>query len=155
MGLKALSLKKPMKRILLALVIPWSFVGAPLPAVAQSPELMAAYRQYQALEALGKYAEAEPFARQALELGEAEFGTDHTTYATLLNNLALLYDSQGRYGEAEPLYKRVLAIDEKTLGPDHPDVATSLNNLAELYRVQGRYTEAASLSRPGALTCPA
>ncbi len=81
-----------MKRILLALVIPWSLVGAPLPAVAQSSELMAAYRQYEALKAQGKYAEAEPFARNALELGEAEFGTDHTTYANLLNNLSRLGD---------------------------------------------------------------
>ncbi len=123
-----------MKRILLALVIPWSLVGAPLPAVAQSPELMAAYRQYEALEALGKVAEAEPFARKALELGEAEFGTDHPRVATSLNSLAALYYAQGRYGEAEPLHKRSLAIKEKALGPDHLDVAKSLNNLAELYR---------------------
>ncbi len=145
MGLKAHSWTRAMKRILLALVIPWSLVGAPLPAVAQSPELMAAFRQYEALEALGKYAEAEPFARKALELGEAEFGTDHTTYANLLNNLSRLYESQGRYAEAEPFSKRSLAIREKALGPDHPDIGQSLNNLAGLYHVQGRYREAEPL----------
>ena len=36
MGLKVHSWTRTMKRILLALVIPWSLVGAPLPAVAQS-----------------------------------------------------------------------------------------------------------------------
>ncbi|MEE1562110.1 MAG: tetratricopeptide repeat protein, partial [Alphaproteobacteria bacterium] len=59
----------------------------PLAALAQSPELKSAVRQYEALEAQGKYAEAEPFARKAVELGEAEFGPDHSTYATYLNNL--------------------------------------------------------------------
>ena len=52
---------------------------------------------------------AEPFARKSLELGEAEFGTDHTTYATLLNLLADLYESQGRYGEAEARRQAELA----------------------------------------------
>ncbi len=70
-----------MKRILLALVIPWSLVGAPLPAVAQSPELMAAYRQYEALKAQGKYAEAEPFARKALELPDRLCGTENPSEA--------------------------------------------------------------------------
>ncbi len=115
-----------MKRILLALVIPWWLVGAPFPALAQLPELMAAFRQYEALEALNKYAEAEPFAQKALELGKDEFGTDHPTYADLVYNLAGLYESQDRYSEAEPLHKRAQAIYEKALGPDHPHVAASL-----------------------------
>ena len=118
MGLKAHSWTRTLKRILLALVISWSLVGAPLPVAAESPELMAAYRQYEALKALGKHAEAEPFARKALELGEAEFGTDHPSVATSLNNLAELYRAQGRYGEAEPLYNRTLEILEKALGTD-------------------------------------
>ncbi len=134
-----------MKRFLLALVLPWLLVGAPLAAFAQSPELTSAHQQYKALKAQGKYAEAEPFARKAVELGEAEFGPDHSTYATYLNNLAELYRAQGRYAEAEPLYKRALAIREKALGPEHPGVAASLNDLAGLYRDQGRYGEAEPL----------
>ena len=105
-----------MIHVLLALAILWSLFGAPLPALAQSPELMAAYRQYKALKAQGKYAEAEPFARKALALGKNELGPDHETYALLLNHVALLYKSQGRYGAAEPLYKRSLAIREKPWG---------------------------------------
>lgn len=54
--------------------------------------------------------EAEPFARKALELGKAEFGTDHPTHADLVYNLAGPYESQGRYSEAEPLHERALAI---------------------------------------------
>ena len=42
-----------MKRIALTLVLLWPLVGAPLPAFALSPELMAAFRQYQTLNAQG------------------------------------------------------------------------------------------------------
>jgi tetratricopeptide (TPR) repeat protein len=65
--------------------------------------------------------------------------------ARLLNQLALLYDSQGRYTQAKPLYERALAIREKILGPDHPDVAEGLNNLAALYYLQGQYAQAEPL----------
>ena len=65
--------------------------------------------------------------------------------ATVLHNLAVLYQDQGKYSEAEPLFKRALAIDEKTLGPDHPSVAKVLGNLAVLYQAQGRYSEAEPL----------
>ena len=62
--------------------------------------------------------------------------------ATILNNLAGLYDAQGLYAQAEPLYKRSLAIAEKALGPEHPDVATVLKNYTELLRKTGREADA-------------
>ncbi len=69
-------------------------------ALAQSAALMDAYNQYKALNAQGRYAEAEPFARKALELGKREFGPDHPHTGSFLNNLAELYRDQGRYGDA-------------------------------------------------------
>ncbi|MBI3041197.1 MAG: CHAT domain-containing protein [Betaproteobacteria bacterium] len=87
-------------------------------------------------------------ARFEAALREAEsFGASDPRFATTLNNLAALYQTQGRYAEAEPLYRRSLGIAEKALGPDHRDVGQSLNNLAELYRGQGRYAEAEPLYR--------
>ena len=114
----------------LILAILWLW---PASLYAQSEALMEAYNQGQALYEAGRYEQAIPHWREALELGEREFGPDHTSTATLLNNLAELYRAQGRYEVAEPLYKRALAIDEKALGPDHPHVAVTLNNLAGLY----------------------
>ena len=108
----------------------------------QSSELMDAYNRLSDLYAQGRYQEALSFAEKALRLGEHEFGLDHPTTATLLDNLAALYHAQGRYAEAEPLHKRSLAIREKALGHEAPDVAKSVNNLALLYRVQGKYPEA-------------
>ncbi len=48
-------------------------------ALAQSAALMDAYNRYKALYEQGRYAEAEPFAQKALELGQREFGPDHRT----------------------------------------------------------------------------
>ena len=66
-------------------------------------------------------------------------------FASTLNNLAYLYDSQGRYDQAEPLYLQALELRKRLLGEDHPDVAQSLNNLAGLYYSQGRYDQAEAL----------
>ena len=124
------------RTLALGLAILWLW---PAGLYAQSEVLMETYRQGQALEKAGRYEQAISFYREALELGEREFGPNDPTTATLLTNLARLYRAQGRYEAAEPLYERALAIDEKALGPEHPDVASSLNNLATLYRAQGRY----------------
>ncbi len=131
------------RRVLaLVLTVVWLW---PASLHAQSEALMEAFRQGKALNEAGRYEQAIPFYRQALELGEREFGPDHPTTALLLNNLALLYDRQGGYEAAEPLHKRALAIKEKALGPEHPDVAQSLENYAALLRQTGRSDEAIKL----------
>ena len=106
--------------VALVLTILWMW---PTSLHAQSDALMEAYNQGKALREAGRYEQAIPHMRKALELGEKEFGPDHPATATLLNNLAALYRDQGRYKAAEPLFKRALAIHEKGLGPDHPNVA--------------------------------
>ena len=52
-------------------------------ALAQSAALMDAFNQSQALYKQGRCAEAEPFARKALELSQREFGPDHPTTGSL------------------------------------------------------------------------
>ena len=89
----------------------------------QSSALMDAFNRTNEWYAQGHYEEALPFAKQALKLGEHEFGPDHPTTAALLGNLATLYFSLGHYADSEPLHKRALAIRKKALGHDHPDVA--------------------------------
>ena len=123
-------------------------------ASGQSSEFMEAFSSFKTLYQQGRYSEAELYAEEALRLGKAEFGLDHPYTASLLNNLARLYQAQGRYAEAEPPYKRSLAIREKALEPEHPDVAQSLNNLAGLYRAQGRYPRQARRSEPNTMKTP-
>ena len=97
--------------------------------------------------ALGRYAEAEPLLKRALDINEKALGPDHPSVGSSLSNLAELYRAQARYAEAEPLFKRSLTIREQALGPDHQDVGISVHNLAGLYREQGRYDDAEPLFR--------
>ena len=90
----------------------------------------------------GRYADAEPLYKQALEMTKRLFKGDHPYVAGSLNNLAYLYDSQGRYADAEPLYKQALEMTKRLFKGDHPDVATSLNNLALLLAATNRPQEA-------------
>ena len=88
----------PVVALILTILWPW-----PTSRHAQSEVYMEAYRQGRALYEAGRYEQAIPFYREALGLGEQEFGPVHPTTALLLNNLAELYRNQGRYEWAEPL----------------------------------------------------
>lgn len=87
----------------------------------------------------GKYQESLLLLQQSLAIREKTLGPEHNSTATILNNLAVLYENLGQYDLALPLQQRALAIREKVLGPDHIDTATSLNNLATLYETLGQY----------------
>jgi CHAT domain-containing protein/predicted transcriptional regulator len=78
---------------------------------------------------------------------EKAFGPESPPVATVLSNLADLYQAQDRYANAEPLLKRALLIRQKALGPDHPDIAVSLNALSDLYSRQNRYADALPLTQ--------
>ena len=120
----------------------------PTAAHAQSQEWTHAYERAYELWDSASYEEGIPFARQALELAESEFGPDHVMVAHSLSRLALLYAYQ--YGvvdrlDAEPLHKRALAIYERTLGSESAYVATELNNLGGVYYEAKRYAEAEAM----------
>jgi tetratricopeptide (TPR) repeat protein len=123
----------------------WATLASDM-ASGQSSELMDAYNTYESLYQQGRYAEAEPYAKEALRLAVEEVRPD-PTIAIFLNNLAELYLVQRYYAEAEPLFRRSLEIKEKTLGPEHLDVANTQHNLATLYGEQSRYAEAEALHR--------
>jgi len=97
----------------------------------------------------GRYGEAEPLLRRALEIREATLGPDHPDTALSLNYLGVLLRFKGRFAvaEAEPLLRRALEIRKAALRSDHPDIAQSLNNLALLLQDQGRLADAEPLYR--------
>ncbi|TYT73011.1 tetratricopeptide repeat protein, partial [Microcystis aeruginosa] len=76
----------------------------------------------------GRYTEAEPLYREALDLRKRLLGDNHPDVATSLNNLAALYCYQGRYTEAEPLYLEAIKIATQVLGDNHPDSQTIMEN---------------------------
>ncbi len=100
-----------------------------------------------ALEAQGRYEEAEAFLRRDLDLVEKDLGPNHPSYGTSLQALASVLKSQGKYTEAEALARRSLAIYEKALGTDHPSYGASLHALASVLDFQGKYEEAEALLR--------
>ena len=95
----------------------------------------------------GRYAEAEPLCRRALEIREKALGPEHPATALSLNNLAELLRDRGDFDGAEPFYRRALEIREGVLGPEHPDTAQSLNNLATLLYNRADYDGAEPLYR--------
>jgi CHAT domain-containing protein len=96
---------------------------------------------------MGDYKKAEPLCKQVLEMERKTTGENHPSYATSLNNLALLYQSMGEYAKAEPLLKRAADIDRKALGEDHMEYARSLSNLALVYESMNEYAKAESLHK--------
>jgi tetratricopeptide (TPR) repeat protein len=100
----------------------------------------------QYLQQRGRFPEAEPLYRRALQCQERLLGGDHLQVATSLHALAVLSAEQGRYAEAELLALRALHLREQHPDAPHPQVASSLSMLAYLYTVQGRYAEAEPLA---------
>ena len=110
------------------------------------PRLPAAINNLGALyQRQGRYDEAAPLHRQALELREKILGQEHPDVAQSLNNLATVYVEQRRYAEAVPLYERAISIWKKTRGDDYYKIGAALNNLATLHEAQGQYDEAKRL----------
>jgi len=97
------------------------------------------------LQALGDYAQAEPFYQEALSMREQLLGPEHPEVAESLNNLGFFYYAQGKYQQAEPMYQRALAIYEKTQSADSLYIARGLNNLAKLYVSSGALARAEPL----------
>ena len=71
------------------------------------------------LDAQGRYQEAEPLFRKALEIRRAALGEAHADTAASYNNVAFNLNAQGRYAEAEPLYRKGLEIRRAALGEAH------------------------------------
>lgn len=95
----------------------------------------------------GKYEEAEPMYRKALQLTKKVLGPEHPETLMRMIDLASLLSNQGKYNEAESIYRQTLQLREEVLGLKHPDTLTSMHNLVSVLSNQGKYDEAESLCR--------
>ena len=89
----------------------------------------------------GKYDEALPLAKRALELRERALGPDHEMVQSALLNLAEVYTAKTKYGEAQKLIERLLRTYEKTVGPEDAGAAIFQDKLAFLTYVQGDFSK--------------
>ncbi len=92
-----------------------------------------------------RYAEAEPAAREALEIRRRILPEDHESIAASLQQLSNILVSQSRYTEAEPLARQSLAFARKVFGDEHLRVANAEIRLSEVLVSQGRLAEAEAL----------
>jgi tetratricopeptide (TPR) repeat protein len=92
-----------------------------------------------------RYAEAEPLAKWALSVREADNKASDDAVFQALYTLGLIHSAQQHFAEAEPLLKRALALQEKTLPTGHVNTLVTLDRLALVYREQGKYKEAEPL----------
>ncbi len=99
----------------------------------------ALYQQWDKHFDAGRYREAEPLARQMVELAERSLTNVPKLIANSYGNLGLTYRGLGRYADAEKAQLKALKLNEQILGPQHLDVARTLGNLGYVYHNQGRY----------------
>jgi len=88
------------------------------------------------LHAQGKYDQAEPLYRRAVEIDEKVLGKDHPDVAIQCNNLARLLQDQGKYDQAEPLFLRAMEIFQSQLGSDHPNTVATRENYDRLQELR-------------------
>ncbi len=94
------------------------------------------------LNAQGRYDEALPEFREALQQRREALGDEHPKVASSYNNMGSALVDLGRYDEALEALERAKAIWEKSYGPTHPVVATAVNGLGVVLERSGRWSEA-------------
>jgi hypothetical protein len=99
------------------------------------------------LHSQGKFAEAEPLYREALEGRRRRLGPGDSATLTSLESLAGILQAQGKLAEAEPLYRKALEGRRRRHGPRDPATLTSLESLAGILQAQGKLAEAEPLYR--------
>jgi len=117
---------------------------------ADDPEMRAEMRMVlaEAYDRLGLHAQAEPLAREALELRRTLFGGPHADVATSLNLLGWILHQSGRTDEAEPLLREAVTVGRRVFA-DRADerLARALNDLGVAREAVGAYEEAEALYR--------
>jgi tetratricopeptide (TPR) repeat protein len=115
------------------------------PCEAQQRELMARSNAdfARVLYFQKRYDEAEPLARWALAVREAEPGDRSESLTQNLVLLAQIRRAQSQPADSQTLLERAVAVQEKSLGAGHSDEAATLEELAAAYADQRKLDQAA------------
>jgi tetratricopeptide (TPR) repeat protein len=98
-----------------------------------------------ALYQQARYTEAEPLAKWALSVREADRNARPEAVFQCLFTLGSIHTAQKHYADAEPLFRGALALQELVLPEGDVKTLTTLDALARVLREQGKYSEAESL----------
>jgi serine/threonine protein kinase len=100
-----------------------------------------------ALKDLGRDAEAEAPAREALAIRTRVFGDEHRETATSKSELGALLRDRGDLEGAEKLLRENVDTTERALGRDHPNAGASKGSLGNLLIAKGDAIGAEALLR--------
>ena len=109
---------------------------------SQSTDLKKEYKLTSKYFKEKKFNEALSSNEKALKLSLKEFGLNHLTTATLLENKGRLLLELNEYKDAEMQFREVLVIRKSLIDNYNPDVAEALNYLALSLRKQNKLKEA-------------
>ncbi|ACL05681.1 TPR repeat-containing protein [Desulfatibacillum aliphaticivorans] len=84
---------------------------------------------------LGKFDQAEPLYKRAMQITEKTYGRNNPNTANVLFNTGLLCYSRKEYKKAVELVAEATDIMEKTLGADHPETIRYKDNLKNLRKM--------------------
>jgi TonB family protein len=108
------------------------------PQDQESPELQEATTLNESAVKLfnaGKYDEALPVAKRALEIREKLLPRADPRISSSLTNLGEIYFAKKDYKPAKEVYLRLLQIQEELFGPEDVNLAFTLDRLAVVYFV--------------------
>ena len=91
---------------------------------------------------VGRSEEAEPFLREAVEMGSRLLPETSPNLLDARDTLAVNHWRMGKIDLAISSYESVLAIRSRELGPNHPDTLATQANLGVNYKDAGRLPEA-------------
>ncbi len=116
-------------------------------SVPSDPDLIAdiLHNQGGLEHARGRFAEAEPYAREGLALRVATHGDGHPLALLDAGALAATLSDLGEGDKAETLLRALLPRFEARYGASHYEVAVVCHNLAAVCAETGRHAEARSL----------
>ena len=119
-------------------------------APQESPELAQATALTEQVVKLfeeGKYDDALPRAKRALEIREKLLPRTDPRISTSLSNLGEIYLVKRNYKAARPLFERLLQIQTEQFGPDDVNLADTLDRLAVLYYREGSAVKADEMDK--------
>jgi tetratricopeptide (TPR) repeat protein len=130
--------------VLVSLEVTGEAPPAPPPEKLRARAKQAADREREAggLFEQGKFPQAVPKYRAALETAREVHGADHLNLANSLLMLGLCHLSAAQPREALAAWQKCLAICQKELGAEHPQTATCLDNIGTALTQLGKPDEA-------------
>ncbi|MBI5766257.1 MAG: serine/threonine protein kinase [Verrucomicrobia bacterium] len=108
----------------------------------QPPSFETQSRLAAALDATGRFVDAERHARTALAAQRRLAGPERPETLRTMQVLASILWNQGRLREAAALHKQTFDLRERVLGRDHPETLASMQELAQAYRGYGELISA-------------